>query len=293
MHYLIDGHNLIAKLPDVDLADPDDEIELIIRLRNWAAGSKRRQATVVFDRGAIGGVAHRLSSREITVIFASPGKTADDLLIRRLRSLKNPKRYTLVSSDREIIDAARQTRIKFMRSETFIQRMGLAPKMPPEEEMEADEPEPKPDPRLDPKLSEEEIQEWLDLFGPAPERKKRPSPSLPDRRRKPSTPKEKSEKKKAPPRRPRTPEEFIVNAQSEDPHLDEAEIAEWMELFGPAPERSPEEKKASEKKRRSLTKKGKKKKKKKPGRLPTLKEGERKLSEEEVDAWLELFEEGE
>jgi hypothetical protein len=291
MHYLIDGHNLIAKLPDVDLADPDDEIELIIRLRNWAAESKRRQATVVFDRGAIGGVAHRLSSREITVIFAPPGKTADDLLIRRLKRLKNPKRYTLVSGDREIIDAARRARIKFMRSETFIERMGLAPEMPPEEEIEDVEPE--PDPRQDPQLSEEEIQEWLDLFGPAPERKKkRPSPPLPGRRRKPSSPKAKPEKKKAPPRRPRTPEEFIANAQSEDPQVDEAEIAEWMDLFGPAPQRTPEEKKESKKKQRALTKK-EKKKKKKPGRLPTLKEGERKLSEEEVDAWLELFAEDE
>jgi hypothetical protein len=288
MHYLIDGHNLIAKLPDVDLADPDDEIELIIRLRNWAAESKRRQATVVFDRGAIGGVAHRLSSREITVIFAPPGKTADDLLIRRLKRLKNPKRYTLVSGDREIIDAARRARIKFMRSESFIERMGLAPEMPPEEEIEDVEPE--PDPRQDPQLSEEEIQEWLDLFGPAPERKKRPSPPLPGRRQTPSPPQEKPKKKKAPPRRPRTPEEFIANARSEDPQVDEAEIAEWMDLFGPAPQRTPEEKKESKKKQRALTKK---EKKKKPGRLPTLKEGERKLSEEEVDAWLELFAEDE
>ncbi len=32
MHYLIDGHNLIAQISDISLDDPDDEAKLVLRL---------------------------------------------------------------------------------------------------------------------------------------------------------------------------------------------------------------------------------------------------------------------
>ena len=33
MHYLIDGHNLIARVPGLSLADPDDEVKLLQLLK--------------------------------------------------------------------------------------------------------------------------------------------------------------------------------------------------------------------------------------------------------------------
>ena len=74
MHYLIDGHNLIAKLPDISLDDPNDEIELILRLKSWASASPKRKVTVYFDGGLPGGIEQRLSTSDIKVIFAPEGK---------------------------------------------------------------------------------------------------------------------------------------------------------------------------------------------------------------------------
>ena len=46
MHYIIDGHNLIGKMPDISLKDPNDEIKLTMRIKSWVAESKKRQVTV-------------------------------------------------------------------------------------------------------------------------------------------------------------------------------------------------------------------------------------------------------
>ena len=54
MPILIDGHNLIGRLPDLRLDDPDDEAKLVLRLRAYAARTRKR-ITVVFDQGLPGG----------------------------------------------------------------------------------------------------------------------------------------------------------------------------------------------------------------------------------------------
>jgi predicted RNA-binding protein with PIN domain len=50
MQYLIDGHNLIPKVPGLSLSDPDDEEQLINKLSGWARIS-RQKIIVFFDRG--------------------------------------------------------------------------------------------------------------------------------------------------------------------------------------------------------------------------------------------------
>ena len=81
MHYLIDGHNLIGKMPDIQLSDPNDEVKMVLRLQEWLNGRSSQQATVIFDgRRMMGGVSNPLSSRQLTVIFSPDGIIADDLL---------------------------------------------------------------------------------------------------------------------------------------------------------------------------------------------------------------------
>lgn len=106
MHYLIDGHNLIARMPDISLNDPDDEVQLILRLRSWAARSRKRQVTLFFDGGIPGGKDVRLSTPQVRVIFASVGQTADAMLIRGINKVQNPPEFLLVTSDQQIIAAA-------------------------------------------------------------------------------------------------------------------------------------------------------------------------------------------
>lgn len=288
MHYLIDGHNLIGKLPDLQLSDADDEIRLVLRLKGWVAEQAQRQVTVVFDGGVSGGISHRLSTKAITVVFAPPGKTADDLLLQRLSSLRNPGNYTLVSSDRRILDAARVARIKHLKSEEFIAQMGFVFREPEETPRPAAAPAAPavPEKPERPLLSEAELNEWLALFGPAPQTEKRPRGSY-SVLRKQAEPEEPQQLPRAEPRkRPRTRAEYVAMAESDSPELDEAEVAEWLALFAAAPSGTQQPSPAPSPPGKSHSVR---KKQQGDGRLVTMKSAPRKLSREEVADWLQLF----
>jgi hypothetical protein len=220
MHYLIDGHNLIARLEDLALDDPNDEAKLVLRLRSWTAASKKRRVTVIFDGGLPGGKSRRLSTSRVTVVFATSGQTADDLLIRRINQLQNPAEFTLVSSDREIMTAARKRRMPVILSETFAGQLPtLRPPSAPPKVNTAGE-NALNDSRETPALSEDEINEWLELFGPIHERKAKPPLS--------STPTENIANK--PPSDSRAAKPDIGRIDRER-RLSAEELDEWLRLF--------------------------------------------------------------
>ena len=272
MHYLIDGHNLIAKLPDLSLGEEHDEFELALRLKSWASANRKRWVTVVFDRGMPGGTARMLSNRDVTAIFAPQGQTADALLIARIKQVKHPPEYTLVSSDRQIIAIAKERKMRHILSEEFVGRLGYDERLIIKNEVEAAEEKPDAD-----GLSEAEVAEWLEMFGPVPER-----PKKPPKRRQKKAPIPKPEPPKPKKRQP------LTVAKAGNRELDEEEVAEWLELFGPVVDREPppaQTDKPSKPTRRV--------KKKRPiGQLRTLKSDDAELHPDEVDDWLELFKQG-
>src|SRR5512139_530840 len=87
--YLIDGHNLIAQMPDLTLDDPNDEVKLVLRLRQFA-GRKKQSITVVFDHGIPGGWSSQLSTGPVKVIFAGSHSNADRIIMERIREAKTP-----------------------------------------------------------------------------------------------------------------------------------------------------------------------------------------------------------
>ena len=52
MAIMIDGHNLIGKIPGLSLDDPDDEEKLLVRLRAYRARTGKR-LVVYFDPGIV------------------------------------------------------------------------------------------------------------------------------------------------------------------------------------------------------------------------------------------------
>ncbi|MFQ5342516.1 MAG: NYN domain-containing protein [Anaerolineae bacterium] len=152
MKYLIDGHNLIARLPDLSLADPDDEIELIRLLARWRWRHKSPPVTVVFDPGDVavyGG--HRTQQSGIAVQYAPFGSDADAVLIRLIRARRQPAQLAVVTSDREIQAAARQAGARTISAEEF------AGELTPPAAAQDDIPRDKP-------LSPDEVKAWLDIF---------------------------------------------------------------------------------------------------------------------------------
>ncbi|MFQ6100459.1 MAG: NYN domain-containing protein [Anaerolineae bacterium] len=152
MPLLIDGHNLIGRLPDLRLDDPQDEAKLVARLRTYCARTRKR-ATVVFDRGLPGGCSWELSGGGVEVVFASAGRTADGILRERIRGARDPRGLTVVTSDREVIAAARAGGARVMRSEEFAAQLSTSRAV---ETVEAER---------DVYLSAEEVEEWLQVFG--------------------------------------------------------------------------------------------------------------------------------
>ena len=152
MHYLIDGHNLIAKMPGISLDDPDDEAKLVLLLKSWSAGNRRRRITVVFDSGLPGGHSRVLSGSSVDVLFASVGSTADAVLIGRIRNVQNPTEFTLVSSDREVIEAAKTRNMPAISAESFAAQIQMSNNSA------------KSDADPGPLLSAKEVEEWLKLF---------------------------------------------------------------------------------------------------------------------------------
>jgi predicted RNA-binding protein with PIN domain len=151
MPYIIDGHNLIACMPNIDLDDPDDEIRLIVILRTYCARTSKG-IVVYFDRRSPG-IRNPSPVGGLTVQFVTPPISADEAIQNHLRRLgREAPNWTVVSSDRAVQTAAQQAGAHYLDSLTFARQL-LVERTPTQESE-------KPDALL----SEEEIAQWEKLF---------------------------------------------------------------------------------------------------------------------------------
>ncbi len=151
MPLLIDGHNLISKIAGISLQAPDDEMQLVRLLQRYCAHRNTR-AEVYFDRAAAGQAGRRRFGAVIAV-FVRAGRTADQAIASRLRALeRQAANWIVVSSDQEVQRAARWARARVLSSEAFAQELHALMHPYHSEEKPAS-------------LSENELEEWLKLFG--------------------------------------------------------------------------------------------------------------------------------
>ena len=160
MPLLVDGHNLIGQVPGLSLADADDEAQLVMLLRRYSTAKRGRRVVVVFDRGVYGHP-QQLNGYGITCHFARSPQDADAELIKRLRALKRPRDWTLVTSDRAIIREANDRGVRVIGSRDFAQQLqaGSQRKAAPSLEEKREKP-----------LSEAEVEEWLEFFRKRPKK---------------------------------------------------------------------------------------------------------------------------
>ncbi len=105
--FLIDGHNLIGRLPDVDLGQPDDEAQLLQRLHAYRVRNGYPQLVVFFDSGMLPGTGSTPPAYGMEVHFAPPHLKADDEIVAYLRAQPEPGQFTVVTSDRELAARSR------------------------------------------------------------------------------------------------------------------------------------------------------------------------------------------
>lgn len=286
MPYLIDGHNVIAALPDINLEDDNDEAQLVLKLRTWTSRI-RRKAIVVFDGGITGGPSSDLSSPDVYVIFAARFHTNADRIIReRLVHLGDTQNWTVISSDREVLDQARLAGARVMTANQFADMLN----------------QPLPEPEKPQDISPAAVNAWLEIF-PEPESESiRETPerqqiilSQPSSQSRPKQ-NRKTKKPSAPFYTHNTPtvgeqlgyqvksvnDADITLSSSEKPsEISTEEVEAWLEVFQ-EPEESSIARPGSVKKSKKVRKKAK----------PIVrKTGE--LTQDEVSVWLDIFPEPE
>ena len=153
MPYLIDGHNLIPKIPGFTLQALDDELELIKLLQDFCRRNRKKVA-VNFDNAPAG--QQRVQKYgAVTAHFVRTGLTADTAIKRKLASLgRNANNWTVVTSDRAVQSEARAYRATVIPSEQFAQQLSQAGT---QVAMDAGE-------NTEVSLSEADIQDWLNTF---------------------------------------------------------------------------------------------------------------------------------
>ena len=151
---MVDGHNLIPKIPGLSLSDLDDEIKLIQLMQEYCR-LRRVEIECYFDKAPQG---HPRIQRfgQVIAKFAGPGKTADEEIKERLRRLsRRAREWTVVSSDASIQVAARAAKARIIPSDEFSREIEAAlsdnatAQKPPAEE----------------NMSEEDLEMWLKAFG--------------------------------------------------------------------------------------------------------------------------------
>jgi len=153
MNYIIDGHNLIGKLPGLSLSMPDDEqrlVELLVRFSR-----RGRQRVEVYFDGAPPGQSGEVNYGRVKAHFVLHSSTADQAIRTRLGVLGRASRnWAVVTSDRSVQAAAHAAHAQVLASEDFARRLlaSLGVGSP-----DAGEP-------LDQPLSEDEVREWLQVF---------------------------------------------------------------------------------------------------------------------------------
>jgi hypothetical protein len=154
MPLLIDGHNLIGQMPNLRLSDSDDEAQLVMLLRRYATRKRGRRVVVVFDGGVYGHPGN-LNGYGVECHFAHAPGDADQELIRRVRRIRRPGQWQVVTSDRAVAGEARARGITVWSSQAFARKLHRL-----------DEPQPRVQDKMRERpLSKREVEEWLRVFG--------------------------------------------------------------------------------------------------------------------------------
>lgn len=136
MPFLIDGDNLLGTS---GRARSDTEKARLAAELGRFASANRRRLTVVFDGPAP-------PQHGAGVVYSGPGRTADSVILDRLRGQDNRRGWIVVTNDRSLADQARWLGATPERCERFRERLALGG--------DGEKPE-----------REEDLDYWLEQFG--------------------------------------------------------------------------------------------------------------------------------
>jgi predicted RNA-binding protein with PIN domain len=146
---LIDGHNLIGRIPALSLQDADDE-EMLVRLLKSYRARAGKATTVVFDPGVSSALSETRREGGVEIVFAPPNSSADAVIARRVAGSRNPQGYLVITSDLGLADTVARQGARVRSSEDFAAELtGMHDSRSGREDVH---------------LSPEEVEAWLSLF---------------------------------------------------------------------------------------------------------------------------------
>lgn len=106
MHYYVDGYNLIFRRLKLgsDLKAKRDKIVEDLSLK---ASILKLSASLVFDSQYLNQESTRHHVKDLEVLYTSIGETADDFILNEIKSSLNPRKITVVTSDKWLAQRAR------------------------------------------------------------------------------------------------------------------------------------------------------------------------------------------
>lgn len=205
---IIDGHNLIPKIPGWSLRAIDDEERLIRELQRFAS-LRGRQIEVFFD-GAPPGYSGERMYGGIRAHFVLQGRTADEAIRKFVAAMgKSARGVRVVTSDRQVQAEVRALGAAVITSEDFARQLldmraeldfnaakarskrgkGPAAGKPAAEAESAAAEEAGAPPKQKTAAPEDPLSEWYNLFGVDPSQAEKPvvpapSPAKPPAARK-------------------------------------------------------------------------------------------------------------
>lgn len=154
MPYIIDGHNLIGQMPELSLAEIEDEQHLIEILKDFCL-REQRSAEVYFDN-APPGIPRARNYGRLSAFFSRSGKSADQAIAERLHRLgKEARNWTVISSDRQVQAMAKGMRAKVLSAAEFARQLRITTSRP---ETHIGDKMDQPD------VNSEDINYWLKVF---------------------------------------------------------------------------------------------------------------------------------
>jgi predicted RNA-binding protein with PIN domain len=106
VHLIVDGYN-VTKTGYGDLPLSDQRQRLVAGMGVLYAQTKA-EVTVVFDGAELDAPVAVQAPRGVRVLFSAPGQTADELIGRLVRAEPSGRAVVVISSDQEVVDAARR-----------------------------------------------------------------------------------------------------------------------------------------------------------------------------------------
>ena len=161
MPVVIDGYNLLHAARGMEGGSQLGRRQLCEMVAAWSRNTGE-PVVLVFDGAAPSdALASQLHAEGVDVVYSGVGRSADEVINEQVRASSAPRRLMVVSTDRDIRQAARRRRCRYATSSEFLELMVRVLSRPPRVPSEPPEKRKGTPP--------DEVDDWLRRFGFDPE----------------------------------------------------------------------------------------------------------------------------